>query len=89
MRYGIDLDTLSYILHHIVGKVHHKMNACVLSPPNNKYLALSNLKKIVNEESIVVRILEFLMGRVESTVGKGESAGFQYFPDVFPQCFRC
>ena len=28
VRYGIQLDTLSYILHHIVGKVRHKTNAC-------------------------------------------------------------
>ena len=31
VRYGIELDTLSYILHHIVGKVCHKMNACVFN----------------------------------------------------------
>ena len=28
VRYGIELDTLSYIVHHIVGKVRHKTNAC-------------------------------------------------------------
>ena len=28
VRYGIELDTLSYILHHLVGKVRHKTNAC-------------------------------------------------------------
>ena len=27
-RYGIELDTLSYTLHHIVGKVRHKTNTC-------------------------------------------------------------
>ena len=26
--YGIELDTLSYTLHHIVVKVRHKTNAC-------------------------------------------------------------
>ena len=28
VRYGIEFDTLSYILNHIVGKVRHKTNAC-------------------------------------------------------------
>ena len=31
VRYGKDLDTLSYILHHIVGTVRHKTNACGLA----------------------------------------------------------
>ena len=30
VRHEIELDTLSYILHHIVGKVRHKTKACVL-----------------------------------------------------------
>ena len=30
VRYGIELDTLSCILHYIVGKVRHKTNACGL-----------------------------------------------------------
>ena len=28
VQYGKELDTLSYILHHIVGTVRHKTNAC-------------------------------------------------------------
>ena len=28
VRYGKDLDALSYILHHIIGKVRQKTNAC-------------------------------------------------------------
>ena len=30
VRYGIELDTLSYILLNIVGKIRHKTNACAV-----------------------------------------------------------
>ena len=36
VRYGIELDTLSYILHHIVGKVRHKTNACGPIPGSDR-----------------------------------------------------
>ena len=34
--YGIELDTLSYVLHHIVGKVCHKTNACAFNDPKEE-----------------------------------------------------
>ena len=40
VRYGKELDTLSYILHHIVGIVRHKTNACGL------YCILSFVKSL-------------------------------------------
>ena len=39
VRYGKELDTLSYTLHHIVGTVRHKTNPCALSVfTNHLYL---------------------------------------------------
>ena len=40
VRYGIELDNLSYIdyINHMVGKVRHKTNACGLQPETIKVL---------------------------------------------------
>ena len=35
----------------------------------------------------MIEKLEFVLGRVENNVGKGENAGFQHFL-LFPQCFQ-
>ena len=47
VQYGIELDTLSYILHHIVGKFHHKTNACGMY---SIYLLTSDLLSFINSK---------------------------------------
>ena len=52
--------------------------------PNNKMFGWSKLKVIADDN--VIEKSEFVLGRVENIVGKGENAGDQYFL-LFPQCF--
>ena len=56
------------------------------SLPNDKILDWSKLKAFADEKINVTEKLKFVLGRVESIVGKGENAGFQHFL-LFPQMF--
>ena len=57
----------------------------VNSLPNGKFLGLSKLKAFANDKINVSEKLKFVLGRVESIVGKGENAGYQHF---LLQCFK-
>ena len=55
--------------------------------PNDKFLDWSKLKAFADEKINATRKLNFVLGRVENIVGKGENAGYQHFL-LFPQCFQ-
>ena len=48
----------------------------------------SNLKDFAHDEMNVTYLLNFVLGREENIVGKGENAGYQHFFPFFPQCFK-
>ena len=56
------------------------------SLPNDKILALTKFKVFADDKIIVTQKWNFVLGRVENIVGKGETAGYQHFL-LFPQCF--
>ena len=58
----------------------------VNSLPNNKILDWSRLKAYADNNLNVHQKLNFVLGRVENIVGKGENAGYQHFL-LFP-CFQ-
>ena len=51
---------------------------------DDKILDLSKLKVFADDNSIVAQMVQFFSDRVESIVGKGENAGYQYF-SPFPE----
>ena len=55
--------------------------------PNDKTLDWSNLKAFADDNLNMTQKLNFVVGRVENIVGKGENAGYQHFL-LFPQCFQ-
>ena len=55
--------------------------------PNNKILAQSKLKAITDNKIKLVKMMIFVLERVENTVGKGENAVYQHFL-LFPHCFQ-
>ena len=55
--------------------------------PNNEILHWSELKAFADDSINLTEILKFVLGKVESFVGKGENAGHQHFL-LFPQCFQ-
>ena len=57
------------------------------SLPNNKILDYSKFKAFAEDKVILTKTLNFVLGRAENFVGKGENAGYQHFP-LFPQCFQ-
>ena len=62
------------------------MEESVYSIPNYKILDWSKLKVFADDKLNVTEKLEFVLGRVENIVGKGENAGSQHFL-LFSQCF--
>ena len=56
------------------------------SLPNNKILDLTKLKAFADDKLNIAKTMIFLYDRAESTVGKGENAGYQHFL-LFPLCF--
>ena len=52
--------------------------------PNDKILDQSNLKDFAENKINVTYVTNFVLGRIENIVGKGENAGYQCF---LPQCF--
>ena len=67
--------------------IRKKEKMLVISLPNDKILDWSKLKAFTYDKIKVLRIIIFILDRVENTVGKGENAGYQYFL-LFPQCFQ-
>ena len=55
--------------------------------PNDKILEGSKLKTLADDRINVAQKLEFVSGRVENIVKKGENAGYQHF-FLFSQCFQ-
>ena len=55
--------------------------------PNEKVLDWPKLKAFTDDKINVTEKLNFVEGRVENIVGKGENGGDQYFL-LFPQCFQ-
>ena len=53
---------------------------CVNSLPNDKILDWSKLKAFADDKLDAIVKLKYALGKVENVVGKGENAGFQYFP---------
>ena len=49
------------------------------SLPNNKILDLTNFKAFADNKIILTQKLEFMLGREENIVRKGENAGYQHF----------
>ena len=54
-----------------------------LTLPNNKILDLSKLKVFADDKIIMTQNLNFVLGRVENIVGKGENAGYKHFLPMF------
>ena len=59
----------------------------VNSLPNNKILDWSKLKAFADGSINVTEKSNFVLGRIENIVGKGENAVHQHFL-LFPQCFQ-
>ena len=57
------------------------------SLPNDKFLDWSKLKAFTDNKLNEAEKLKFVLGRVETIVGKGENAGNQHFL-LFPQWFQ-
>ena len=55
--------------------------------PNNKFVDWSKLKELADEKINVTEKLNFVLGMVENSVGKGENAGYQHCL-LFLQCFQ-
>ena len=55
--------------------------------PNDKICDWSKLKAFVDDKINVNEKFQFIQGRVEDIVGKGENADYQHFL-LFPQCFQ-
>ena len=58
----------------------------VNSLSNEKILDQTNLKDFADNKIRVTYVMDFVMGRVENIVVKGENAGHQHFL-LFQQCF--
>ena len=57
------------------------------SLPKDRFLDLSKLKAFANDEINVDSKFEFVLGRGENNLGKGENAGYKHFL-LFPKCFQ-
>ena len=54
--------------------------------PNDKIFDWSKLKAFADDNINVNEKFQFILGKIENIVGKGENAGYQHFL-LFPQCF--
>ena len=59
----------------------------VNSLPNNILLDWSKLKAFADDILNIATIIIYVFYGLENIVGKGENAGYQYFPP-FPHCFQ-
>ena len=65
---------------------HHNIFHTFISLPNDKILDVTKLKAFADDKLNIARMMISLLDWVENTVGKGENAGYQYFP-FFLQCY--
>ena len=63
----------------------HKIS--INSFPHDKILGSSKLKAFTDNNINVTESLEFVLGKYDKIVGKGDNAGYQHFL-LFPQCFQ-
>ena len=62
------------------GSHHPRFSECSFTLyPNDKILDHSNLKDFADDKIIETYVTNFVRGRVENIVGKGENACYQYF----------
>ena len=59
-------------------------NNCLNTLPNDKILDHPNLKDFADDKINVTCEMNFVLGRVENIVEKGENAGYQHFL-LFPR----
>ena len=72
----------------IVVPVNNKNGKTVLnSLPNDKILDWFKLKAFADDTWKIVKMMIYVLDRVENIVGKGENAGYQHFL-LFPQWFQ-
>ena len=59
------------------------------SLPDYKIFDWSKLKAFADDKNLIngIQKVEFVLGRVENIVGKGENVGYQHFL-LFSQCFQ-
>ena len=57
------------------------------SLPNNKILDWSKLKAFADDKIKVLKMMIFVLDRIENILGKRENAGYQHFL-IFPLCFQ-
>ena len=57
------------------------------SLPNNKILDQSNVKDLADNKLNITYEMNFVLGRLENILGKGENAGYQNFL-LFQKCFQ-
>ena len=57
------------------------------SLPHHKILDWSKLRAFADNKINLTQKLQFVLGRVENIVEKGENAGYQHFL-LFPHCFQ-
>ena len=55
--------------------------------PKDKILHLFNLKAFADDNSNVVKMMNYVLDGEENIVRKGENTGYQHFL-LFPQCFQ-
>ena len=55
--------------------------------PNDKLLDWFKLKAFADDNLKVIKLMIYVLDRVENIVGKGENAGYQHFL-LFPRCFQ-
>ena len=60
---------------------------CFNPLPNNSFFDWTKLEAFADDKINVAEKLKFVLGRVESIVGKGENDGYQHFLLVL-QCFQ-
>ena len=64
------------------------MITSIHSLPDDEILDRSTLKVFADDKlNVTKKKINFVLGRVENIVGKGENAGYQHFL-LFPQCFQ-
>ena len=55
--------------------------------PNDKILDWFKLKAFADDNLRIIKMLIYVLYRVENMVGKGKNAGYQHFL-LFSQCFQ-
>ena len=72
-------DTLHIFLSHHQHSSWLSSTRTINSLPNDKILDWSQLKAFADDKLNLAEKFEYVLGRVENIVGKGENAGYQHF----------